>query len=215
MPPLGEPMSGLWRLAAVWVLAVAGCASHVQRAVLSTPAPVVAGAQAKADAPQTWVVTPSASRFELRAHNALIDQAFTFRSFRARATAAAEGSLSIHAEVDTSSLQGGGPGMAAFVKSRLLEVTTYPDATFDGTVSRSAVPGVCEVEGTLHLHGVERALRFDGTLDEGPETLHLHAVFDLPRKPFNVRLAGVLDGLVPDDIGVLLDIQARRAAGSP
>jgi polyisoprenoid-binding protein YceI len=210
-------MTGRANAALVCMLALAGCAPHLQRAVVSAPVPAVLGPTATPAAPtaRAWVVTPSEARFELRAHNALVDQVFTFRSFRARATPTEDGSFAFHAEVDTSSLQGGGIGMASFVKNRLLEVSTYPEATFDGTVQRASAPGACGVQGTLRLHGVERALRFDGTLEQEAETLHLHAVFDLPRKPFNVRLAGVLDGFVPENIGVLLDVHARRAPPSP
>jgi polyisoprenoid-binding protein YceI len=98
--------------------------------------------------------------------------------------------------------------MASFVKTRLLEVAVYPEATFDGTVRRHG-GDASTVEGTLRLHGVEREIRFEATLHEEAGEVRLLAVFDLARRPFQIGLQGVLDGLVPDDIRVTLDVRAR------
>jgi polyisoprenoid-binding protein YceI len=162
------------------------------------------------------VVTSEQTRFLLRARNALVDQTFTFRSFRARAVESPGArQLSFHAEIDTASLDGGAAGMASFVKAQLLEADAFPDATFDGTVSRVEGSDGCDVVGTLRLHGVTRELRFGAKLDEEPRALHLFAIFDLPRRPFGIGLRGVLDALVPDDVRVTLDVRAHGEGTPP
>jgi polyisoprenoid-binding protein YceI len=210
----------------LFALAAVGCASSVQRAVVSAPAPVIAARESNDDRTlgvdtdhggarkeEEWVVAPERTRFLIRARNALVDQTFTFRSFRATAVETSDRAFSFHAEIDAASLEGGAAGLASFVKGHLLEVDSYPDATFDGTVHRTGDTDACDVSGTLRLHGVERALRFLATMHEEATDLRLLAVFDLARKPFNVGLHGVLDGLIPDDIRVTLDVRAHRESG--
>jgi hypothetical protein len=63
--------------------------------------------------------------------------------------------------------------------------------------------------GTLLLHGVRQEIRFTATLHEEGGAMRLLAVFDLARRPFHIGLRGVLDGLVPDDIRITLDVRAR------
>jgi polyisoprenoid-binding protein YceI len=171
-------------------------------------------------------VTPSRSRLQIRAGTALVGHhVFTFGRFRAHVVGTDTTRLlspvdadppeagrvtTFHAEVDSASLEGGLPGMAPFVRDRLLETDLYPRATFDGTARR--IPGTsdCAIEGALDLHGVVRTLRFTGTLEETPDALHLVATFELARKAFDLKLSGALDTFVPDDVEVRLDILAQR-----
>jgi polyisoprenoid-binding protein YceI len=218
-------------IASLSLALVTACAPPVQRAVLTDPsAPSGAMARARAGAgglpgtnaaaaeakpapdgedDEAWIVTPADSRVELQARTVFVDARFAFRRFRARVVGREE-SPRFHADIEVASLEGGGPGMAGFAKAHLLDVALYPTASFDGIARRVGPDGACVIDGRLRLHGVERALRFDGTVHDVADGLHVRAVFDLSREPFHIGLPGIADALLPDTIRVTLDLHARR-----
>jgi polyisoprenoid-binding protein YceI len=130
--------------------------------------------------------------------------------------------MTFYADVDTRSLEGGvapahlpvgRDAMLAIVKTQLLEVDTYPRATFDGVARRTGDGGACHVTGTLRLHGVARELELDGRVEEIGDALRFTAEISVPRQAFDIRLRGALaawDAFVPDDVVVSLDVKARR-----
>jgi polyisoprenoid-binding protein YceI len=190
-----------------------GCGQPVQRAIIGVPRRAAAPAPAPATdavAAQGWIITPSSTRLELHAWSAFVgDQTFTFRRFRAKVVGGE--TFSIHAEIETESLEGGMAWMVPIVKERLLETDLYPRATFDATARRVAgTADACVVEGILTLHGRTRAVRFDARAREERGALRLVAAFVVPRQAFGVVLADSWDSFVPDEIRVVLDVHARR-----
>jgi polyisoprenoid-binding protein YceI len=207
------------------VVSLSACAPHVQRARVDGPATRVApaapaasaasvaatGGDPTADLPEAgprWLIAPAATRLEIRSWAApLGQQVFTFRRFRAHVVG--DQMALFHAEIDTTSLEGGSAGVAPFVRGQLLEVGRFPRAVFVGSVHRTAGDG-CTVDGALTLHGVTRTLRFDGTVHDEGEALHFSTSFTVPRSAFDVRLPAPWDIFVPEDVEVVLDLVATR-----
>jgi polyisoprenoid-binding protein YceI len=192
-----------------------GCASNVQRATIGVPvsridAPVPAlSANAPPDlgAGPKWSISPSRAYIELSAQTAFVNQKFTFKRFHA--TAAGDVHPRFHAVVYTASLDGGAFDMVSFAKESLLETDTYPQAIFDGEITRTNASN-CKVDGVLELHGVRRPIHFDAKLDETSHDMHLVATFRLARAAFNIKADSVLDAFVPDDVQITLDVRANR-----
>ncbi len=209
------------------VMTAAACGEpYMQRATVSAPtAPMLAArADAEGDAdtvadpsgdgattgPRRWLVTPAHTRIEVHGWGPIVgEQVFTFRRFRANVTADRT-RATFHAELDTTSLDGGISWILSMARDQLLEADVYPRATFDGVARRVPGTDACIVDGTLVLHGVTRQLRFRGLVHEELEALRLEATFDMPRKAFDIRLRNAWDAFVPNDVGVVLDVRADR-----
>ncbi len=205
------------RFAFVCLALVACGGEHVQRAVVRAPtAPAIAAAQPP-DAPPPparegprWLVTPAHTRLEIHGWGPLVgEQVFTFGRFRANVSTSGD-DATFHAELETPSLEGGLPGMAAFARDRMLETDAYPHATFDGTARRNPGSDACTVTGVLSLHGVTRELVFDGRVRETADALRFEAAFEVSRWDFDVALHDAWDAFVPNRVRVVLDVRADR-----
>jgi polyisoprenoid-binding protein YceI len=191
---------------------MAGCAgSGTQHATVTAPVLPYVSTPASATADERWLIAPPASKIELHAQAAMVPEDFTFKRFRAYVvTNESRETARFHADVETASLEGGGPGVAPFVRTNLLETSVFPKATFDGTVRRSPGTDACVVNGVLTLRDVTQDVRFEATLHDEPDAIHFEAEFDLPRKPFGIRLVDPWDAFVADDVRVVLNVSARR-----
>ncbi len=198
--------------APLFALFLLGCGHDaVQRAVVTVPM------QQKTDGAtpsgtsitpeRTWLVTPERTRFEVRADGPLVgEQRFGFRRYRAHvATNGLEARF--HATIDVQSLEG---PFASVVRDRLLEASRFPEATFDGTAKREASSDACTVEGTLSIHGITKTLHFNGTVREENGDLHIRALFEVPRKEFDIAFHDSWDTFLPDDVRVLLELSDKN-----
>jgi len=198
------------------LLLVACGGEHVQQAVVraptttpAVPSPATPAAPEGGRGPR-WLVTPAYTRLEIHGWGPLVgEQVFTFRRFRANVAASGD-SATFKAELDTSSLEGGLPGMGPLARERLLEVDRYPRATFEGIARRNGDGDGCTVTGLLSLHGVTRELVFDGRIHDGPDAIRFEAAFELSRWDFDVGLHDAWDAFVPNRVRVVLDVRAER-----
>lgn len=157
-----------------------------------------------------WLVTPAHTRLEIHGWGPIVgEQVFTFRRFRAN-IAADRTTASFRAELDVRSLEGGMPEMRSLARDHMLEADAYPHATFVGTAQRREGSDACEVHGVLDLHGITRALTFEGRVRQDGDALRFEATFDMPRKAFDVRLHNAWDAFVPNDVRIVLDVRAER-----
>jgi hypothetical protein len=218
------------------IVPLAGCGPRVQDA--DVRAPTVAMAPVFDDAPAVagtrFVVTPARTRLEIHGWGPIVgEQVFTFRRFRANVTTDGGGARSaerlesrlggvggrspptvrtatFRAELDVTSLEGGISGLDSFARDHMLEADLHPRATFIGTVRRHGTSDACSVSGLLALHGVTREIAFEGIVREEGDSIRFAAVFDLPRKEFDVRLHNAWDAFVPNDVRIVLDVRAER-----
>lgn len=191
----------------LFALLLLGCGHDaVQRAVVTAPMQMSERTSAPIAGERTWLVTPERTRFEVRADGPLVgEQRFGFRRYRARvATTGLDATF--HATIDVHSLEG---PFGSIVRDRLLEADRYPEATFDGTAKRDVASDACSVDGTLTIHGITKTLHFRGTVREEGGLLRIHALFEVPRKEFDIAFHDSWDTFLPDAVRVLLDIDAR------
>ena len=198
-----------------WVFLLAipllGCGHEaVQKALVTVPVVTAPTASADPDAPtpstRRWLVTPDHTRFQVRADGPLVgEQRFEFEKYRAHITTTGL-DATFDATIDVNSIKG---PFASVVRDRLLEAQRFPEATFHGTAHREAHDDGCTVDGRLTIHGITKNVHFQGTVREMGDKLHVHALFEIPRSEFDIAFHDSFDAFLPEDVRVLLDLDAR------
>lgn len=90
-----------------------------------------------------------------------------------------------------------------------LESDKYPTATFKGKVqdfdaSRQGKQQV-QAEGTLTIHGVERPVRVEGTLEKKGEELHLVSSFEVALEDYKIEIPRIVIRNIAEVVAVKLE----------
>lgn len=90
-----------------------------------------------------------------------------------------------------------------------LESDKYPTATFKGKVqdfdaSRQGIQQV-QAEGTLTIHGVERLVRVEGTLEKKGEELHLVSSFNVALEDYDIEIPRIVIRNIAEVVAVKLE----------
>lgn len=138
-----------------------------------------------------YVFSGAGSTLEAVAGKAPETHTAAFRGFQG-AIELVEGDLQkslVIATVDTASLTADDPALSARLKSAaLLDVATYPDASFRSTaIVLGGVSGATHtVTGRLRLHGVTRPISFPASLKVSPTTLQADGEFAIDPAAFGI-----------------------------
>jgi polyisoprenoid-binding protein YceI len=181
---------------------VAGCGAGVERAEIVSKPVDLASAPSATD--ETWVALPERSRIDVVGVDVFGGKhPTTFDRWRGTVRIGPPNRVSV--EVDMESARGESEIVTRALKYDLLEVDRYPTATLTGRIDDKG-----RVEGNAMIHGVEKGLRFHGSLTrEGPE-YHFVARFKISRDAFAIHTPASWDSLVRDDVHLYVDVRARR-----
>jgi polyisoprenoid-binding protein YceI len=196
------------------VLLVSSCGgSKVQRAatvpvteaphVSPAPPPDSFGVLAK-----RYVVHHERSRLEVLASDSILgDHVITFDRWRAHVDTSP--SLSIALVVDVTSLRMEPPKLGAWLQEHVLETRRYPQMKLDATMRIvDAREGTASVEAIAEVHGVRRALRFNGVVTRHGEAFRFRSEVMVKRQDFKLYAPKVVDPFVKDDITIVVDAVA-------
>ena len=196
--------------------AVACGGAATQRATVVPAAAVAASAGASVGprpleihpTARSYRIDPKRSRFEIFGTDIFgVEHRMTFATWQARVTF--EPAPRITARIETASVVVDFPGATGTVKSSVLEVERFPFATLDATLARTEGPAAEHVvEGVADLHGVQKTLRFFGTLTAEGDAYRFTTSFVVSRKDFAIRYAPV-EPFLRDDARVVIDALAR------
>lgn len=204
----------LGRWAVLLSVATLGC---VQRATLTTPivlAPtetVNAASIRASSSARRYVIRPQGSSVEVFAVDIVTgNHTLVFHVFRGSLVVedpAATGRLTL--DVDLRTLTSSSDLVAGIIKDELLEVHDHPRARLVAAFQPGREPDELTVQGNMLLHGVERGIRFIGTLRREGEGYRFSTVFDMSRSGFGIRRDPDLDWMINDDFRVQFDLLAK------
>ena len=202
----------LLRLLLPAVLAALGACggSATQRAAV-VPTPIVpAGPRPLEIHPtaKSYRIDPKRSRFEIFGTDVFgAEHRMTFKTWQARVTL--DPTPRITARIETASVVVDFPGATSTVQAHVLEVDRFPLATLDATLARtSGPPDQHVVEGIAELHGVQKTLRFFGTLTEEGDAYLFRTSFVVARSEFGIHYAPI-EPFVREDVRIVVDALAR------
>jgi polyisoprenoid-binding protein YceI len=190
-------------------VAVAGCSgSGVQRASIGAPM-VDRGPPSEM---RRSVVRPESSSIE-------VTSGTLFASFESKITRfsgwieidpadSTRGRIVI--DLDMTSFANPSPVITDILQHDFLEVDSYPHARLDATFRPA--DGAAEervVDGLLDLHGVQRAVSFNGRLTREGGDYRFTTAFDIDRHPFGIRQHSDWDWVNRSDFRVRIDLRAE------
>ncbi len=118
--------------------------------------------------------------------------------------------------VRTGSVSADQHGLTKHLKSAdFFDVAKFPTATFTATSIEPLADeseGTHRVQGTMHLHGVERKLDFPATLEVGPEQVIGSALLDISAKAFGIDYEGMAAELAEDRVRLEIELVFPRVA---
>lgn len=181
-----------------------GCGAGIESAtVLPAMAPDLASAKAGTSA-ERWVAVPARSRIDVVGVDVMGGKhPVTFDRWTGVVTIGPPNRVVV--DIQMASARGESEMITRILKYDLLEVDRYPTATLSGTIDDKGL-----VEGNAAIHGVEKGLRFHGTLTREGEEYRFVARFKISRDVFKIHSDASWDGLVKDDVHIYADIRARH-----
>jgi polyisoprenoid-binding protein YceI len=170
----------------------------------------------------TWVIDPVHSSVEFSVRHLMVSKVRgKFDNFSGAITVAADGTPSVSAEIDVTSLNTGNEQRDGHVKSAdFFDAANYPVATFVSTAVRPN-GGDYLLDGNLTIKGVTRlvtlSLEFNG-VSPGQgygEVSGYEASVILNRKDFGIDIDLPMEtggAVVGDKVTITLDIEATKQA---
>jgi polyisoprenoid-binding protein YceI len=205
----------LGRLVVLLTVATLGC---VQRATLTAPV-VVAPAEtvnpetmsAASSSATRYVIRPQGSSVEVFAVDIVTgNHTLVFHDFRGSLVVedpGATGRLTL--DVDLRTVTSTSELVTEIIRDELLEVYNHPRARLVAALQPGREPDERVVQGNMLLHGVERGIRFVGTLRREGEGYRFTTAFDMSRSGFGIRRDPDLDWMINDDFRVQFDLLAK------
>lgn len=176
----------------------------------SSPAPVRLSSYLREDRELAarYIVHPKLSDVRLYVADSFTgEHAITFDRWSAFVRPSRE--IAITADIDTASLHVSPDFLSGYVRRSILEVDRFPRSTLEATLRPlDESTGRYVVEGMLDLHGVRRRIQFVGKLERVGEEFRFDTTFTLSRKAFDVRVPAPWNGIVDDDVRVVLSVVA-------
>lgn len=195
-------------------LALLACSSSkVQRAptVPATEASPIAVAPPPASfgelAPR-YIVHRDRSRLEVIASDSVLGKhLITFDRWQAKVTTSP--SLMIALSIDVTSMKMDPAKLGGWIQENVLEARRYPQMKLDATMRILDVrEGTATVDAIAEVHGVRRALRFDGIVTKHGDAFRFRAEVIVKRQDFKLRAPAAVDPFVHDDIQITVDAVA-------
>ncbi|WP_241384973.1 YceI family protein [Rhodococcus sp. CH91] len=166
----------------------------------------------------TWTIDPVHSSVGFAVRHLMVSKVRgKFDTFSGRIEVDENGTASVHAEIDVTSIDTNNADRDAHLRSAdFFEAERYPTATFTSTAVRADGENYVAT-GDLTLHGVTRpvelTLEFNGVnpgMGQGP-VAGFEATTVISRKDFGISLEMPLEGggaVVGDKITITLEIEA-------
>jgi len=187
---------------ALLAVAVGGCGAGVQQATITAPTADVASAAPAAG--ERWVLVRERSRMDVVGVDVMGGKhPVTFDRWSGVVVIGPPNRVTF--EIEMASAHGESELVTRLLKYDLLEVDRFPTATLTGKIDEHGV-----VEGNASIHGIEKGLRFHGTLVREGAEYHFTARFKISRDAFAIHSQASWDGLLKDDVHLYVDIRARR-----
>ncbi len=204
-----------FRRTLVLLLALAGCGgSKVQQRAPTVPvaeAPKVAPAAVPPSfgpLARRYTVSHLRSRLEVIASDSVLG-AHTITFDRWRAHVDTEPALSIALVIEVESMRMDPPKLGAWVQENVLEARRYPRMLLTGTMRiTDENEGKATVDAIAEVHGVKRALRFDGVVTKEDKAFRFRSEVTVKRQDFKLRAPAIVDPFVKDDITIVVDAVA-------
>ncbi len=97
-------------------------------------------------------------------------------------------------------------------KDDFFDVPKHPTATFQLTeLKKGGAEGATHtVTGNLKIRGVEKSVTFPAKITIGKDSIKTTADFKINRKDWGINYAGKANDLIRDDVGIRLDIHAKK-----
>jgi polyisoprenoid-binding protein YceI len=97
-------------------------------------------------------------------------------------------------------------------KDDFFDAPNHPSATFQLTELKKGGTGDAThtITGNLKMRGIEKSVTFPAKITLGKDDLKATADFKINRKDWNINYAGKANDLINDDVGIKLDIHAKK-----
>ena len=182
------------------LLVATGCGAGVQQATITAPTASVAEAGPQGE---RWALVPERSRMDVVGVDIMGGKhPVTFDHWSGIVTIGPPNRVAV--QVDMTSAKGETEYITRLLKYELLHVDVHPKATLEGTIDDKGL-----VVGNAKIHGVERGLRFHGTLTREGAEYHFVAKFKISRQAFDIRTDASWDSLIKDDVHLYVDVRAK------
>jgi polyisoprenoid-binding protein YceI len=139
-----------------------------------------------------------------------------FARFTASSTLQDGQPIDLEITVRTGSVAADQPGLTEHLKSAdFFDAEQFPTATFSAESIEPRADdegGTHRVQGTMHLHGVERKLEFPATLEVGADQVVGSAVLDISAKAFGIDYEGMAAELAEDRVRLEIELVFPRVA---
>jgi polyisoprenoid-binding protein YceI len=188
-------------LALLGMSLVTGCGAGVQQATITAPTATTSDAPARG---ARWSLVPERSRMDVVGVDIVGGKhPVTFDRWSGIVTIGPPNHIAV--EVDMTSAKGETEYITRLLKYELLHVDRHPQAMLEGTIDEHG-----QVQGNAKIHGVERGLRFHGTLTREGSEYHFVAKFKISRQAFDIRSEASWDSLIKDDVHLYVDVRAKQ-----
>ncbi|MCA9696594.1 MAG: YceI family protein [Myxococcales bacterium] len=181
-----------------------------------TPKPEPQAIPAPADA--ELQADPTHSKIGFAVARATSEHIGHFDRFDATLTLEGGKPTGLRIKVDTGSVAADRQGLTSHLKSPdFFDVGNFPTATFTAkTFTPNAEEGADAyvVEGSMHLHGVERTLKFPATIAIEAERVVGTASLEISAKAFGIDYEGMEQELAEDAVSLEIELLFSRV-GSP
>jgi polyisoprenoid-binding protein YceI len=188
------------RAVSLALLLVTGCGAGVQQATLTAPTATAGSATSPGE---RWALVPARSRMDVVGVDIMGGKhSVTFDRWSGVVTIGPPNRVAV--EIDMTSARGESEYITRLLKFELLHVDEHPTATLEGTIDDHGI-----VVGNAKIHGIERGLRFHGTLTREGAEYHFVARFKISRAAFDIRAEASWDSLIKDDVHLYVDVRAK------
>jgi polyisoprenoid-binding protein YceI len=191
------------------VLALHACGGGVQQATMLRDSAAVTPESDDLGGTR-WAIVPAKSRFDVVGVDAMGGH-HVVRFDRWTGSIVTGRTTRVFIDIDMTSARGSSELKTRLLKYDLLDVEHFPKATLAATLRPSAKGGDEQsVEGNATIHGVEKGLRFRGTLQREGAHYRFIARFKISRDTFGIHAKASWDGLIKDDVHIYVDVLARE-----
>jgi polyisoprenoid-binding protein YceI len=139
-----------------------------------------------------------------------------FRKFNGTVTVDSSTVTGVKVNVDATSLYTDEDDLIKHLKTDdFFAVEKFPTATFEATKFEKidTMKGATHmVTGNLTMHGVTHGVTFPATINVAPGSVTAKADFKINRKDWGIVYPGKPDDLISDDVRIIFDIVAAKAA---
>ncbi|HYI08727.1 MAG TPA: YceI family protein [Thermoanaerobaculia bacterium] len=184
--------------------------------VSDTGATVTADTAANSTAPTPGAVTTNVvkekSKIEWVAGKVTRDHNGKFANFDGWLEYAAGKPSRLSFDIDLNAIESDDEKLTGHLKSPdFFDVAKYPKATFTSTSLTEAPAGSADgtthmLNGTLDLHGVQKAVSIPVKAEQTAEGVHATSQFTINRHDWGISYKGMADDLIKDNVLIKLDL---------